>query len=316
MRAEAAAWLARLRADDKGPADERAFRAWLAADTSHVAAFEEVTEAWETAGALRRERIAEPAPTASVLTRRGAVLAGATALAAAGAFFAFRQRAYAETYGTSVGEQKHVVLSDGTQAFLDTDTRICVRFANDMRVVDFDRGRCDFHLTQKDTRPFIVNASAQLVVAGLAAFEVQRDGADLAVVVTKGSAAVTGGRGLTQDPCLVRAGERLQIGPGGSAIDRPNLAHVLAWRNGQAVFENDTLGAAIHEMNRYSLEKLEAADTAVARMRISGVYHVGDNVAFARSVAALLPVVVVMQGERLRLALDPARANNNTEEKT
>ena len=66
FRAEAAAWLARLRADDKTEADERAFRLWLAEDRLHTAAFEAVTEVWEAAGAPSTE----PARHMPVLTRR------------------------------------------------------------------------------------------------------------------------------------------------------------------------------------------------------------------------------------------------------
>ena len=55
-RAEAAAWLARLHADDRSPADEEAFRAWLAADPAHAAAFEAMDHTWSLAGGLSRNR--------------------------------------------------------------------------------------------------------------------------------------------------------------------------------------------------------------------------------------------------------------------
>jgi ferric-dicitrate binding protein FerR (iron transport regulator) len=46
-------------------------------------------------------------------------------------------------------------------------------------------------------------------------------------------------------------------------------------------------------------------------MRISGVYHVGDNVAFARSVAALLPVIVEFGTDRVWLVADQARVKGS-----
>jgi ferric-dicitrate binding protein FerR (iron transport regulator) len=49
---EAADWLARLRADDRSPKDEAAFRAWLNADPGNAVAFEAVNAIWESAGAL------------------------------------------------------------------------------------------------------------------------------------------------------------------------------------------------------------------------------------------------------------------------
>ncbi len=52
---EAADWLARLRADDRTPEDEAAFRAWLDADPGNADAFEAVNTIWESVGALSRE---------------------------------------------------------------------------------------------------------------------------------------------------------------------------------------------------------------------------------------------------------------------
>ena len=297
-RAEAAAWLARLRADDKSAADEQAFRSWLARDPSHAAAFEAVTEAWETAGAIR------PMPqTTALVTRRQAVLAATGALAMAGAYVAFSRPAEAKVYETAVGEQKHVVLEDGTQAFLDTDTRLRVRFEDRTRLVDFERGRCGFHVLRG--RPFVVDAAGLRIAAGPAQCDVQRDGQDVAVILTQGAATVTG-RALRQ-PCVLRPGNRLVVAGDRVRVDAPALARVLAWQTGQAVFENDTLAYAFREMNRYSAVKLAAGDSAVAGMRISGVYRVGDNDAFARSVAALLPVSVEIGTNQIRLFMDPSR---------
>ena len=52
IRAEAAAWLARLHAEDRDAADEAAFRAWLSADPAHAMAFEAVDRVWSDIGGL------------------------------------------------------------------------------------------------------------------------------------------------------------------------------------------------------------------------------------------------------------------------
>ncbi len=53
-RAEAAAWLARLRSEDRTPEDERGFRAWLAESEAHRAAFEVTNAIFDMAGATDR----------------------------------------------------------------------------------------------------------------------------------------------------------------------------------------------------------------------------------------------------------------------
>lgn len=50
VRSEAAAWLARLRADDRSINYEAEFHAWLAEDRERAIAFEMLSEIWELAG--------------------------------------------------------------------------------------------------------------------------------------------------------------------------------------------------------------------------------------------------------------------------
>ena len=304
IRAEAAAWLARLRADDKSQGDETAFRAWLAEDPRHAGAFEAVTEMWEVAGAAWTEPVAHTVQL-SRTTHRRAVLAGAGSLVAAGILLTVWQRAAAATFETAVGEQKHAVLPDGTQVFLDTDTRIRTAFDSSMRVVALERGRCNFHVREGDERPFVVDAAAQRIVAARTTFDVRRDGDEVCVVLMQGTASMGSREGGSRQ--ILATGDRLIAGPTGSHKDHPNLVPLVAWQTGQAVFDNETVAGAIREMNRYSVVKIAVADGDVAKMRISGVYRIGDNVAFAHSVATLLPVILEIDRDQVRLEADPAR---------
>jgi transmembrane sensor len=151
-----------------------------------------------------------------------------------------------------------------------------------------------------------VDAATQRIVAERTTFDVRRDGDDVCVVLTQGSASIgLKGGGRKQ----IKSGERLIASRANARIDKPNLVPLLAWQTGQAVFDNETISGAIREMNRYSEVKIEVTDAAVARMRISGVYRVGDNAAFARSIATLLPVAVEYSTDQVRLEADPARVN-------
>jgi transmembrane sensor len=303
IRAEAAAWLARLRADDKSAADEAAFRDWLAKDRCHAAAFEAVTEVWELAGAAWNEPIAG---TPRRMMPRRALVMGVGSLAAAGVLLTVWQRAGADTYETAVGEQKHAVLPDGTQVFLDTDTRIRAQFDSDARMVAVERGRCNFHVREDDKRPFVVDAASSRIVAARSTFDVRRDGDQVCVVLTQGSLTVGLKDGSLRQ--TLQVGDRFVTGHGGSRKDRPNLVPLLAWQTGQAVFDSETLAGAVREMNRYSVIKIAVHDGDVAGMRISGVYRVGDNVAFAHSIATLLPVILKIDTDQVRLEPNPARA--------
>jgi transmembrane sensor len=90
-------------------------------------------------------------------------------------------------------------------------------------------------------------------------------------------------------------------------LDRPNLVPLIAWQTGQAIFENEALSAVVAEMNRYSTARLEVNDPAVANLRLSGVYRVGDNEALAHSVSLLLPVTIEHYPDHIELVRDESR---------
>lgn len=305
VRAAAAVWLARIRSDDKTVADEYKFREWLAQDRAHVAAFEAMTDIWETMGAARR-RPAQADETPVFFSRRRLMVGGAATAAAVAVALVFRGRAEAAVYETGVGEQHHVVLADGSQAFLDTSTRLRAAFDGKTRAVELLCGRCNFDVLGDDNRPFVVNAAGAQIVAGRTTLDVSREGEDVTVILVRGSAAVSGDQLAAEKPCVLKAGERLVLRRSDVHLDRPDLSRALAWQTGQVVFENATLSEAVRELNRYSVVKLET-DTSAAPLRISGVFQVGDNIAFAQLVAELLPVSAHIETNRIQFTKDATR---------
>ena len=306
-KAEAAAWLVRLHADDRTVADEKAFRAWLAAKPENSRAFEAVTTLWDVADGLREATAAGTRP--RVVLRRRTVLASLGSLAAAGAGLGVWEEAFAGVYQTDVGEQKHVVLSDGTQVFLDTDTRIRERYTSSLREVELDRGRANFRVRPDPGRPFVVEAAGQRVVADRTILDVRRDGNHVSVLLLQGRATVLSSARVAPAPRLVLArGERAIVAENAVIrVDRPNLAPLTAWQTGQAIFESETLVAAAAEMNRYSTVRLLVDDPVIANLKLSGVYRVGDNEGFAHSVSQLLPVTIERYPDHIELVRDESR---------
>ncbi|HMH65996.1 MAG TPA: FecR domain-containing protein [Rhizomicrobium sp.] len=305
IRAEAAAWLARLHAEDRDSADEAAFRAWLAASPAHAAAFEAVDRMWSDVGGLNDFRIARRAqrPETRTASRR-ALLVGVGLLAVTGGSALFWRSASAKVYQTDVGEQKHVALDDGSQLFLDAQTRISVSFSETARTVDMQYGRANFRVVPDLKRPFIVEAAEHRIVATRCNFDVRCEDGKVQVVLIHGEADVKpASTSSGQSDRLLRAGDRLVASNEVQKLDKPDLTHVLAWQTGYEVFDKEDLAQAVEEMNRYSTAKL-AVDPSVAGLKVSGVYRVGDNGAFARSLAKLLPIAVRQAGDTLVLTGD------------
>lgn len=308
IRAEAAAWLARLHADNRDAVDEAAFRVWLAASPVHAAAFEAVDRVWSDVGGLtdlRKDlRTGHTAARQPGMASRRALLAGVGLLAVTGGSALFWRSANANVYETDVGEQKHVSLDDGSQLFLDAKTRISVDFTDTARTVDMQYGRANFRVMPDLKRPFIVEAAERKIVATRCNFDVRCEDGQVQVVLIHGEAEVKPASGATSDQGQrLTSGERLVASNDIEKRDRPDLTRVLAWQTGYENFDKENLAQAAEEMNRYSTARLEV-DPSVAELKVSGVYRVGDNGAFARSLAKLLPIAVREDGETFLLTAD------------
>lgn len=298
---EAAASLARLHADDRKPEEENLFRAWLSASPSHAYAFEAVDSSWSVMGG-----VPVPAKRSSQVSRRTVLMSGAGFAVVAAGTLSFVRSGLAKVYETGVGEQKRVALEDGSRLFLNAQTRVTVQFDQSSRIADLEYGRVNFSVQEDVQRPFVVEIDQRRIVSQQCNFDVRREGQSIQIVLLDGTAKVTGNFANhspnSDKGQLLHSGDRFVATAGHYRLDRPNLKPLIAWQVGRAVFDNEPLTVAVREMNLYCPEKLEIADNAAGRLRVSGVYHVGNNLDFARSISKFLPVSVHKDGDRLLLS--------------
>jgi transmembrane sensor len=304
VRAEAAAWLARLRSEERTAEDERGFRAWLAESEAHRAAFEVTNSVFEMAGAAQR-RVARPQ--VQLVTRRHVLRTGVGLAAASVAGLVVYLRS-GTTYATEIGEQRDVSLEDGTRVRLDTDSEIRVSMSEELRRVQLRRGRAHFDVAADATRPFEVIALDQLVSARNGEFDVSRDGVLVSVLPQAGSLQVS-----TEKAAAGSAAPRT-IMPGQLVVfaedkvvreEQPEMKLASAWREGRLALFEEPLGEAVAQMNRYTRRPIVILDAGLAQLRISGNYSVGDAQAFATSISVLLPVEVGLERDRITLRAAP-----------
>ncbi len=286
IRAQAAAWLARLCSDERTPLDDSGFRAWLREDPRHQKAFDLVNTAWEIA---RGDLVNMPA--GKMLRRRKRereryVLAGALAAALAVAVGLAAMLPRPDTFTTKLGEQRRIALADGSTMLLDTATSVQVTLKRHRREITLIKGRAHFEVAHDETRPFVVSVGRQQVTAVGTAFDVGLTSDQASVLLTQGKVLVTDPTGRrTMTP-----GDRIVFSAGRAVADRPDLESQSAWEDGRTVFENRPLKDVVAEMNRYSRRHLVIGDAAVGDMRLSGTYRLGDAEAFATSASGLLPI--------------------------
>lgn len=294
VRAEAAAWVARLHSSGRTPALEVGLRRWLKADPAHVRAFEIATEAWEIGGALPAGALPRMASSAwkqprargrGKLVALGAVL---SLMVCAGLYMFIRN---ADTVSTQVGEQRILTLEDGSRIYLNTHTRLQVHYRAEQRLVQLERGEAMFDVAKNPQRPFVVEAGETQVKALGTSFVVRRETQQLSVTLIEGKVAVSDPPAVDisrggATPHILEPGQRLTFdSKQAPAMDRPSVENLTAWRRGEVILDKTPLRDALEEMNRYSETELTVQDPAIADIRLSGIFRAGDSLRFAQAVS-------------------------------
>lgn len=206
---EAAAWFARLRADDATEEDRARFRRWLEADPRHREAYTGFERFWSATGryaaddavaeqvrAAETEAVRAPpeAPRRRVPRRAMRAMQGAAAacVVAVSAVFLWQPiQEFRGIYGTALGEQRSIPLADGSRVMLNTDTRIRVAYSETARTVHLESGQAYFRVAKNPARPFYVETGSGSVRAVGTEFEVYEHGGQVVVTVIEGSVAVS-----------------------------------------------------------------------------------------------------------------------------
>lgn len=293
---QAAAWIARLRADDTDLADRKAFAGWLAADPEHARAFDCMLELWRDLGVLKVLPL--EVPRSSTVTMTIARWRVPLALAASLAFVALLLlprptiRMPLELR-TPIGGFEQVRLEDGSQLTLNTDTALDVLISNDARVAHLVRGEAFFRVAPDAKRPFsAVCATAAVTVVGTA-FNAKCDADAMTVLVEEG--VVQFGAWPAQgENRVLHAGDRGRFDPhtGTLQVDAPGKSSLLAWRNRQLVFEDVALAAVIAELQRYLKPTLSIVNADAAAMHVSGVFSTSEPLLTLRALEKSLGITV------------------------
>ncbi len=237
-------------------------------------------------------RKAESTRRATMAQRRRVWLGAAMgALATAVILIAIWQRYPAVQHGvyrTTVGTLQSVVLADGSEATLNSDSDIVVDLSLRERDIDLRRGEAFFQVTKNPRRPFVVSAGAHRVIAVGTRFSVRREGEHMRVIVTEGVVRVeadASAGALHQPTTLLPAGSVAEVDNVDLLVRQigPDRAEqLLNWRDGFVTFDDTPLAAAVTEFNRYNKLKIVIADPSVATMRVGGNFRWSNTQAFVR----------------------------------
>jgi transmembrane sensor len=331
-------WLVKHDSESLLPDERRAFEAWLAADPAHAQAYERTQSMWsnfeEDADPTELRALRTAALGLAPAARRWPRIAAVTSICVLAASLAFTLNfardskrdaltnssatAATEQYSTARNERSTVTLSDGTVVTLNLGTTLDVAFTEAGRFVRITRGQAFFEVAKNPHRPFVVAAADRRVTALGTQFDVRLDPDRIEVVLLEGKVAVDHTSpsllerlNFRNSHVVLKPGERLVAALGEPvSVTATNAQRATSWRQGWVVFENETVGNAVAELNRYADRPLTVPEESVRALRLSGVFRVGQPDRFAAIIQELLPIRAVdgPHGQTLLIRTEPGVA--------
>jgi ferric-dicitrate binding protein FerR (iron transport regulator) len=325
-------WWVLLNEGDATAADHRAFGEWVTRSPERVEAYlqaarlssalqsrktkwpaapvdELIRAARSTSGEvvnLPNSGTRVPARRGPLITRPRLVLVCVAALAVVGVILSLHRGP--QRLETAVGEQRSVVLADGSLVTLNTSSSIEVRMVKDHRTVRLLAGEALFKVAHDTARPFDVTTGETTVRAVGTQFDVDRRPASTTVTVVEGRVAVfTGpeGQQKTDEARLpLEAGEQLTVAP--RIARRPvraDVATAIAWTQRKLIFEHRPLGEVAAEFNRYNHQLIEIRSPELRHQEVTGVFQANDPVSFLTFLSGLPGVSVAEAPDHSRFVV-------------
>lgn len=297
---EAALWNARLQGDAVTPEDRAAFADWLQADPVHQEAFASASDIWSLLPEAVSVTSASRPKTHKPLGRplmQGLALA-ACLLLSLGIGWSF-MKSQPVVYETGRGERQVVVLKDGTEVTLNTDSLLTVSYSGKARQAVLERGEAYFDVSSDPERPFTVSAGEDSVRVLGTSFVVRHEPQAFSVTLVEGRLEVNS---PDQPSVVLAAGERAVRADGqGFKVDQPQVQAVTAWQKGEIILSDTALTEAVKEFNRYADVPIVLNGAEVEALRISGVFQTDKAAEFAVTVAELNGLKVRKAGGAIEL---------------
>jgi transmembrane sensor len=304
----AAAWALR---HPLNAAEKAELEVWLASDRRHSGALLRAMAGLSVIDqALAPQTSPTPAirvdaPMANAPSRRWLLTGMGAAAAAAVVGLVGRPWLFGERVTTTRGEIRRLPLADGSVATIDTSSELRVAMVSDSRRIALDKGQAWFQVAKDRKRPFIVDAGIAQARAVGTAFSVRRTDEGVQIAVTEGSVAVWASD-ASGTMMILDAGQFANFRPGETAPATGTapaaIERALAWRAGEIALENETLGSAVEQFNRYNRQQLVIVDKSLAGERLVGLFQIDSPGVFAATLASSLDIAVTTTPAEIRLA--------------
>ncbi|MDP7592660.1 MAG: FecR domain-containing protein [Litorilituus sp.] len=315
---QASDWIAKL---DRGLSkDEKsALQLWLAKAPEHTSVLLEVAQLWDKMDDLSRlsdlfpQTVIEKKKTASWIT----TIAASVVIALSIGFYQAGYNilpfgpdarspiiAMQKSFQTGIGESNTINLPDSSKMVLNTNSFVQVKYTDEARIIDLQRGEIHIDVAHDSSRPLSVIAGGKVIQAVGTAFNVEVRNEMVELIVTDGKVLVAQKESkskfddieamvkkLPKSSMAISKGEKVDLDLTGltqekvTKVDALDIAASLSWRQGNLIFRGESLAEAMAEISRYTDIEFELSDDQQLRgVQVAGMFKTGD-------VAGLLDVL-------------------------
>jgi len=301
---QALKWFFLLQSENCTDKDRQKFNRWLCQSEAHQAAYTYAQRLWLETDGLKE---APDIPGLHAARQRrskhqpAGILGWALFFLISSALMSIGWLEYsAETvmYSTRLGEQRLILLADGSRINMNTATRLQVRISYLQRTITLDTGEAVFDVAHEVWRPFIVHVGTLQIRDIGTRFNVDKRQGDVSVTVLEGAVEIGGTR--------LNEGYQRHYFPGSDhVILRPvDTEQIAAWQHGRLIFRQTPLATVAAELERYHPVRFIFTDPAVAHETLSGTFGVRDLPLFLSSLEKALPVRVKRLPDGQTLLID------------
>ena len=223
-------------------------------------------------------------------------------------------------YVTAIGKRKTLLLSDGSEVVLNTNSRLAVALTPTGRLLRLAQGEILVRVAEDPARPFSVVAGIMQAVGTVFVVEMTDDHR-VELMVTEGKVAIgiqppmaSPGAGdvealaaaasppvLAQLDNIVAAGESVLLSEAlpvqRKTVSADEIEVKLSWQSGRLIFRSEPLEQALNEVERYTTVEFVFLDESLKARTLSGRFRTGDVEALLLSLRVNFDIAHEFDGE-------------------
>jgi len=304
---QASDWIAKLDRE-LSRTEKNEFQLWLSQDNKNVKLLLEIAKMWDKMEDL--SRLSDLFPQEQVEKKSTPWFVAVAASFVVAIIFSLVNSGYAPftdktpssvivmqtSYQTSIGESNTINLPDNSKLVLNTNSFVQVKYTQNARLIELQRGEIHIDVAHDKSRPLSVLANGKIIQAVGTAFNVQVNNDLVELIVTDGKVLVAKKKNISlnsdieqiaqklpQNAMAVSKGEKVELDLTNQSsekiikIEPIEIAASLSWRRGNLIFRGESLADAMAEISRYTDIEFELADDEqLQNVQVAGMFKTGD----------------------------------------